>query len=59
MLNPMAVFIEAARRLTFPQMGNVLPLLPYLAIAGIVSVLVFFTGYAVFKHYEPRFAEFV
>jgi lipopolysaccharide transport system permease protein len=59
LLDPLAIFIEAARRLTFPQMGNVIPLLPYLAIAGTVSVLVFFIGYAVFKRYEPRFAEFV
>jgi len=59
MLDPMAVFIEASRRLTFPQMGSVAPLLPYLTVAGVVSVLVFFVGYAVFKRNEPRFAEFI
>lgn len=59
MLNPMAVSIEAMRRLTFPQTGDVLDLWKYLAIAAVVSVVTFFAGYAVFKHYEPRFAEFV
>jgi len=59
MLNPMAVTIEAMRRLTFPQTGDFSELTGYLAIAGAVSLVTFLAGYAVFKHYEPRFAEFV
>jgi ABC-type polysaccharide/polyol phosphate export permease len=57
--NPIAVTIEAMRRLTFPQTGSVGELLPYLGVASIVSVVMFFVGYAIFKRNEPRFAEFV
>ncbi len=59
LLNPVAVTIEAMRRLTFPQTGSVGELIPYLYSAIGVSLAVFFVGYAVFKHNEPRFAEFV
>lgn len=59
MLNPMATLIEASRRATFPQMGDFTPLLPYIGIAAVVSVVTFFGGFAVFKRYESRFAEFV
>ncbi|MBC7805350.1 MAG: ABC transporter permease [Akkermansiaceae bacterium] len=57
--NPIAVTIEAMRRLTFPQTGSVSELVPYLGVACVVSIAMFFLGYAVFKHNEPRFAEFV
>ena len=59
MLNPMATLIEATRRVTFPQMGDVRPLTPYIASAGLVSVVTFVVGYIVFKRYESRFAEFI
>lgn len=57
LLNPMAVFIEASRRATFPQSGSVMELWPYLLVAAVLSVGVFFAGFAVFKKYEPLFAE--
>ena len=57
MLNPLAVFIETSRRLAFPQSGSAWALWPYLLLASVVSVTVFFVGFAVFKRYEPRFAE--
>ena len=57
MLNPMAVFIEASRRFAFPQSGSAWELWPYLLIASVLSVAVFFIGFVVFKRYEPRFAE--
>lgn len=57
LLNPMAVFIETSRRLVFPRTGPIEPLLPYLGIATVLSVTLFFVGYIVFKRYEPRFAE--
>jgi ABC-type polysaccharide/polyol phosphate export permease len=57
LLNPMAVFIEVSRRLVFPQTGPIEPLLPYLALATVVSLVLFVVGFAVFKRYEPRFAE--
>ena len=56
---PIAVSIEAMRRLTFPQTGSVGVLLPYLATSAAIATITFIIGYAVFKHYEPRFAEFV
>jgi ABC-type polysaccharide/polyol phosphate export permease len=59
MLNPMAVVIESARRATFPQLGPLLPLVPYIAIATVTSLSVFVIGYMVFKRQEPHFAEFV
>jgi len=59
MLNPMATLIEASRRATFPQMGDISSLYPYIAIAGVISGVTFFAGYSIFKWYEPRFAEFV
>ena len=59
LLNPIAVSVEAMRRLTFPHTGHAGELLPCLAVAAAVSVVTFFAGYAVFKHYEPRFAEFI
>lgn len=57
--NPIAVTIEAMRRLTFPQTGSAGELIPYLAVAAAVSLVTFVAGYAVFKRNEPRFAEFV
>ncbi len=57
LLNPMAVFVEASRRATFPQSGSVWELWPYLLVAAVISVGVFFAGFAVFKKYEPLFAE--
>ncbi len=57
--NPIAVTIEAMRRLAFPQTGSFSELVPHLAVASAVAVVTFFFGYAVFKRYEPRFAEFV
>ena len=57
--NPIAVTIEAMRRLTFPQTGSASELSGYLLLAAFVSVVTFFVGYAVFKRNEPRFAEFV
>ncbi len=56
-LNPMATLIEASRRLTFPQTGSVIPLLPYVGVAAVASVVLLAGGYVVFKRYEPRFAE--
>lgn len=57
LLNPIAAIIESARRLAFPQLGDVL--WEYIAIAAAVSVVTFIVGYVVFKRYEPRFAEYV
>ena len=57
MLNPMAAFVEASRRLAFPQSGAAGELWPYLLWASLVSVGLFFVGFVVFKRYEPRFAE--
>ena len=57
--NPIAVTIEAMRRLTFPQTGSASDLAGYLVLAAFVSVVTFFVGYMVFKRNEPRFAEFV
>lgn len=59
LMNPIAITIEAMRRLTFPQTGPFGELVPYLGIATVVSVVTFFVGYAIFKRNEPRFAEFV
>ncbi|MDX1934283.1 MAG: ABC transporter permease [Capsulimonadales bacterium] len=59
LLNPMAVIIEASRRATFSEFGPVEPLIPYILLAGLTSVLVFGIGYVVFKRQEPHFAEFV
>ena len=59
LLNPIAVTIEAMRRLAFPQTGSASDLAGFLGIATVVSLVTFFGGYAVFKHYESRFAEFV
>lgn len=58
LLNPIAVYIEIARRLVFPQTGPITPLLlTYLGIAAVVSVVLFALGFTVFKRYEPLFAE--
>jgi ABC-2 type transport system permease protein len=60
LLNPMAVVIETARRLTFPQNypGTSWEYFgAFVGIAAAVSVLVFVAGYVVFKRYEPMFAE--
>ncbi len=59
MLNPMAVVIEASRRVAFPQFGPIAPLLPYIGIAAATSVVMVIIGYIVFKRQEPHFAEFV
>ncbi len=57
LMNPMAVFVETSRRLIFPQTGPLEPLLPYLGIATVLSLVLFFVGFNVFKRYESRFAE--
>ncbi|MES2464833.1 MAG: ABC transporter permease [Armatimonadota bacterium] len=57
LLNPIATCIEAARRLTFPQTGNMGEIWPFVGIAAVIAVVMFFTGYFVFKRYEPYFAE--
>ncbi|MBC8103208.1 MAG: ABC transporter permease [Cytophagales bacterium] len=57
LLNPVATCIEAARRLTFPQVGSMDALWPFVGISAALSVSVFCLGYAVFKRYEPYFAE--
>jgi lipopolysaccharide transport system permease protein len=57
LLNPVATCIEAARRLAFPQIGGMEELWPFVGIAAIMSVGLFFAGYFVFKRYEPYFAE--
>ena len=55
LLNPMAVIIDSARNVTFPELGT--PHWDYIAIDAVLSVIVFMVGYAVFKRYEPQFAE--
>ena len=57
LLNPVAVCIESARRLTFPQVGGMEAIWPCVGIAAATSVCFFFAGYGVFKRYEPYFAE--
>lgn len=57
LLNPVAITIEASRRLAFPQIGSMDALWPFVGISAVVSVLFFFGGYLVFKRYEPYFAE--
>lgn len=57
LLNPVAVCLESARRLTFPAAGHMHPLWPYLGIAGVVSTILFVVGFAVFKRCEPYYAE--
>lgn len=62
LLNPMASLLEASRRLTFPQATGPVAwstLGLTLGIAVVVSIALFFGGYAVFKRNEPRFAEVV
>ncbi len=59
LLDPVATVIEAARRATFPQAGSVGELLPFVAASSLVALTVFFVGFATFKHYEARFAEFI
>lgn len=59
LLNPMATVIEATRRVTFPEAGSVSELMPFIFLAAGVSVLTFVVGFAIFKHYESRFAEFI
>lgn len=56
LLNPIAVTIDSARRLAFPQMGGEVQWL-HIGIAAVVSLVVFLVGYTVFKRYEPNFAE--
>lgn len=55
LLNPMAAIIDSARNVTFRNLGVVH--WNYLAIDAVLSVFVFIIGYAVFKRYEPQFAE--
>ncbi len=55
LLNPMAAIIDSARNVTFRNLGVVH--WNYLAIDAVLSVFVFVVGYAVFKRYEPQFAE--
>jgi homopolymeric O-antigen transport system permease protein len=57
LLNPVAAIVEAARRSCFPQLGPVA--WNYVGVAAVISLATFALGYVVFKHYEPRFAEFV
>jgi ABC-type polysaccharide/polyol phosphate export permease len=57
LLNPVAACIEAARRLTFPQIGGMEAIWPFVGIAAVTSVGFFLIGYVVFKRYEPYFAE--
>jgi ABC-type polysaccharide/polyol phosphate export systems, permease component len=57
LLNPLATIVEAARRATFPQTGELAPLLPYVGLAAAQAVFFFVVGYVVFKRYESRFAE--
>jgi ABC-2 type transport system permease protein/lipopolysaccharide transport system permease protein len=59
LLNPVATIIETARRLTFPQAGDVRPLLLYVGIACLTSLALLTVGYTVFKRNEARFAEFI
>jgi ABC-type polysaccharide/polyol phosphate export permease len=57
LLNPVAACIESARRLTFPQIGGMGEIWPFVGIAAVTSIVFFVTGYFVFKRYEPYFAE--
>lgn len=67
LLNPMATIIEAARRLSFPRGASVVdwPLggpsttFPWLFVcfAALSAAATFAAGLAVFKRYEPLFAE--
>jgi len=57
LLNPVAVCIEASRRLTFPQAGSMEPLWPFVGIAAVLSSAVFVIGFIIYKRYEPLFAE--
>ncbi|HVK04459.1 MAG TPA: ABC transporter permease [Armatimonadaceae bacterium] len=57
LLNPIATLTETARRATFPQTGEIAPLLPYVGIAAAQALFFFVVGYIVFKRNEARFAE--
>lgn len=57
LLNPVAVLLEASRRLAFSGGAGV----PWrhVAIATVMSFTLYIIGYIVFKRREPRFAEVV
>lgn len=56
MLNPMAVVVDNFRRVTI--MGKP-PIFDELAVAGIISVILFLTGYVFFKAKEKVFADII
>ena len=55
-LNPMAPVIDGFRRVILQ--GST-PDLPALAVASIVAVLLLIISYAVFKRFEPAFADII
>ncbi len=55
-LNPMAVLIDTYRRVV---LYNQMPDWPYLALATVISALVFFLGYRYFKSAEKQFADLI
>jgi len=62
MLNPMAPILAAYRKtLLLPQSGDsemaTVPLVGYLAVAGVSSTILFLIARAVFRHYAGRFAD--
>lgn len=57
LLNPMATVVDAGRRLAFQNGTGVR--WDLVGVAALVSLAVYFVGYAVFKKNEPRFAEAV
>jgi lipopolysaccharide transport system permease protein len=56
LLNPMAGLIEAYRDVTI---RGVMPDWNYLAIAAVVSIVIFIIGYLYFKHVEWQFADII
>lgn len=69
LLNPVAALTEAGRRIAFPQtgwlraidpeQGNFQSLWPYLGSALGMALISLAIGFVVFKHNEPRFAEYI
>lgn len=56
MLNPMAIVIDSFRKVTV--MGTA-PSLPELGSVTVISIILFFTGYAFFKAKEKVFADII
>jgi len=57
MLNPMAPLIAAYRRVLIGQKYAEFNLFKALSVAAIISLVILFIGYFIFKKCEPQFAE--